>query len=67
VTSRSATVAAYAALILTLVVLEAVARRRPEALASVSGMVRRVCRTRSGQLCLVLAWWWLGWHFLLGT
>jgi hypothetical protein len=65
VSSHSLTVVAYAALALALVATEILAHRRPDAVASVSGMVRRVCRTRAGQLCLVLAWWWLGWHFLL--
>jgi hypothetical protein len=67
VTSRSVTVLGYAGLALLLVALEVTARLRPEAVAPVAAVVRRVCRTRSGQLFLVLAWWWLGWHFLLGT
>jgi hypothetical protein len=67
VTSRELTVAAYAGLALLLVAFELTSRRRPEAVASVTGMVRRACRTRAGQLFLVLAWWWLGWHFLLGN
>ena len=65
--SRSMTIGAYAVLALMLVVTEVVARRQPRAATTVTDMVRRVCRTRSGQLTLVLAWWWLGWHFLLDT
>jgi hypothetical protein len=66
-TSRSLTVLAYGALALCLVLVDTMARRRPETVATVAAVTRRVCRTRPGQLCLVLAWWWLGWHFLLGT
>ena len=66
-TSRVLSILAYGALAGCLVLAEGVGRRRPEVIATVSAVTRRVCRTRSGQLCLVLAWWWLGWHFLLGT
>jgi hypothetical protein len=66
-TSRSVTIASYGALALLLVLAGVVARARPDSLATVTAVTRRVCRTRPGELCLLLAWWWLGWHFLLGT
>lgn len=63
--TRDLTIAGYAALAALLVVLEVVARTRPDLLASASAVLRGVCRTRAGQVSLVLWWWWLGWHFLL--
>ena len=64
-TPRELTATGYAALAALLVVLEVVGLVRPQAVPSVSVVLRRVCRTRAGQLTVLLAWWWLGWHFLL--
>jgi hypothetical protein len=33
---------------------------------SFAGLLQRAMRTRSAQLGILLAWWWLGWHFILG-
>jgi len=63
--ARGLTILGYAALAALLVGAELVARWRPDAMASASAVLRGVCRTRAGQLSLLLWWWWLGWHFLL--
>lgn len=65
--SRAVTVAVYALLLAGLVVAGAVARRRPDLVATVPDVVRSAARTRAGQLLLLLVWWWLGWHFLLAA
>ena len=66
-TSGALTAAGYAALTACLVVAALVAWLRPELVPRVSDVVRHAGRTRAGQLVLVLAWWWLGWHFLLAA
>ena len=63
--AHAVTVAVYALLLAGLVLAAAVARRRPDLVATVPDVVRSAGRTRAGQLVLLLAWWWLGWHFLL--
>jgi len=63
--SRDLTIFAYAGLAALLIVVELVARLRPDMVASASVVLRGVCRTRAGQVALLLWWWWLGWHFLL--
>jgi len=67
VTTRALTAAANVALLACLVVLAAVASRRPDLVPRVSDVVRKAARTRAGQLLLLLVWWWLGWHFLLAA
>lgn len=65
--SRDLTIALYAGLACVLAGMALVARRRPDVVAPVSRVVRAAARTRSGQLLLVLSWWWLGWHFVLAS
>jgi hypothetical protein len=67
VTSRALTQAVYVLLGLGLVLTEALARRRADGPPTFAALVRGAMRTRSAQLGIVLAWWWLGWHFLLAT
>jgi hypothetical protein len=59
------TIAGYLALAAALVATEVVARRPRSAVPTFGLLVRRGLRHRSAQLGIVLAWWWLGWHFLL--
>jgi Family of unknown function (DUF6186) len=65
VTSRVLTIAGYLMLAATLVATEVVARRPRARVPTFAGLVRWGLRHRSAQLGIVLAWWWLGWHFLL--
>lgn len=62
-TSREWTIAVYVVLGLTLVALEVLARLRLARVPTVADLLGAVLRHRSAQLGLVLAWWWLGWHF----
>jgi hypothetical protein len=64
VTARLATLAIYVALLLTTVVMVAVSRARPAALPRLGQVVTWAMRRRTTQVALVLAWWWLGWHFV---
>jgi hypothetical protein len=67
VTSRALTEAVYVLLALGLALTEVLARRDEEGLPTFAELVRGAMRSRSAQLGIVLAWWWLGWHFLLAT
>jgi hypothetical protein len=66
VTSRALTVLAFLAIAGMLVLVELYARREDSRVPTFPSLLRRAMRTRSAQLGILLAWWWLGWHFVLG-
>ena len=64
--TRVLTVLGYLLVAASLVGVELSARRDVSRVPSFGGLLRRAMRTRSAQLGILLAWWWLGWHFILG-
>lgn len=56
--------AAYALIAAAVLALEAAARLAPRRVTSVGTVLTWAMRRRSAQFGLVLAWWWLGWHFV---
>jgi hypothetical protein len=64
VTARGATLGIYAALLLLTVVMFVVSRIRPATLPRLGQVVTWAMRRRTTQVGLLLAWWWLGWHFV---
>lgn len=65
--SRVLTSLVYLAVALSLVATELVARRPRSSVPTSADLVRWVAHRRSAQIGLLLAWWWLGWHFVLGA
>ena len=65
-TIRLLTVAGFVACLAMIGLLELLARREPEKLTSLTSMVDHVMATRSARIGILLFWWWLGWHFLVG-
>lgn len=63
---RELTIAGFVVCIVAAVALELWARRRPDHLAPVDTLLERVMATRSARIGILLFWWWLGWHFLVG-
>lgn len=63
--SRQITILVYCLLAAGLVVVELLSRRENSRIPPLEVMVRRALRDRSTQLALLLAWWWVGWHFML--
>lgn len=59
------TVLGYACLVVALIVLQGQSHRRDSSIPTFSMLLRWGMRRRDAQLALLLAWWWLGWHFLL--
>jgi hypothetical protein len=49
------------------IALAAIGRLRPNALAPASEMLRYIMSHRITRIALFMVWWWLGWHFLVGT
>jgi hypothetical protein len=65
-TSHAITVAGFAVVAAGLLAVELVARRGRAAVPTLSAVLCWAMRRRSTQLGVLLAWWWLGWHFILG-
>ena len=62
--SWAVTVTAFSSVAVVAVVVQLVALRRPDRVASFGRVLTWAMRRRSTQLGLVFAWWWLGWHFV---
>lgn len=54
------------ACLVVIVILELLARRDPEKLTPLASVFDHVMAIRSARIGILLFWWWLGWHFLVG-
>lgn len=61
------TLGAYLLITAAAVLTQALAIRHPEKVPSFADGLLAAMRTRSAALGLVIAWWWLGWHFITGA
>jgi hypothetical protein len=61
---RGITIAVYLVCALALVVTELLARGTRLNVPTLAVLFRWVLRRRSAQIGVVMAWWWIGWHFL---
>ena len=64
-TSRIVTIAMYGVLFASLGVLELLARYSPRKVPTLAQVLRSTMGRRSAQIGIVMAWWWIGWHFLI--
>jgi uncharacterized membrane protein (DUF106 family) len=64
-TSRIITMSVFAALFAALGALDLLARRGRLKIPTVGQALRWTMRRRSAQIGVVMAWWWIGWHFLI--
>jgi hypothetical protein len=64
VTSRGLTLGLYVAALVTALVLFSVSRARADLAPRLGQVVTWAMRRRTTQVGLLLAWWWLGWHFV---
>jgi len=62
-TSHGLTVATYLGLTSLFVVLELLARFTPLGVPTLGSVITRVLGHRAGQVAVLFAWWWIGWHF----
>ncbi len=63
---RAITIAGFLICLAGAVTLELLARREKNRIAPLGPVLDRVMATRSARLGILLFWWWLGWHFLVG-
>jgi hypothetical protein len=61
---RAVTIAIYLACALALITTELLARRTSLRVPTLAALFRWMLRRRSAQIGVVMAWWWIGWHFL---
>lgn len=61
---RAITISVFIAIALAMVIVEFLARRPGSPMASFGDLVGTAVRSRPAQFGFVLAWWWLGVHFL---
>jgi hypothetical protein len=64
VSARGWSIAVYVVLGLGVLAAELLGRREGSTVPTFGRLVRHAMRRRPGQLAVVLAWWWVGWHFL---
>jgi ABC-type arginine transport system permease subunit len=62
-TGQVTTISLYVAGLLGLIAVEVTARRTGS-VATLAETLDRLMRHRPTQVCVLLVWWWLGWHFL---
>jgi hypothetical protein len=63
---RTFTIAVFLACVVAALVLWYTSRRDPVRVAPIGELLDAVFADRAPRVALVVFWWWLGWHFLVG-
>lgn len=61
------TVGGYLSLVLFGIVLWLTSRRTNSRVASVGQMIDRIMHHRTTRVAIMIAWWWVGFHFLVNV
>jgi hypothetical protein len=61
--TRMITIIGFAAVLLSLIVLEVLGRRRTNRIPTASEWLGYIMRPRTGRALVLLGWLWLGWHY----
>jgi hypothetical protein len=59
------TIAGYLCFVAAGLVIWLVTRREKSKVASLGELLDRVMHHRATRVAIMLAWWWIGWHFLV--
>ncbi|MEY4451579.1 MAG: hypothetical protein RLZZ380_700 [Actinomycetota bacterium] len=59
------TIAGYLCFVVAGFVIWLVTRREKSKVASLGELLDRVMHHRATRVAIMLAWWWIGWHFLV--
>jgi hypothetical protein len=57
----------YLAFVAAGVMLWLVTRSAKTPIANVAEMIERIMHHRTTRVAIMLAWWWVGWHFLVNV
>jgi hypothetical protein len=63
--TRGLTIAGYLAFTVAAVGLDLLARRSQSRLATVGDVISKLSARRFGRVAVMIAWWWVGWHFFV--
>lgn len=63
---RLITVGVYGACALAALALATWSRRHPERVRDVGSLLDQLLAARAARVTLLVFWWWIGWHFLVG-
>ncbi|MBN9610287.1 MAG: hypothetical protein BGO26_02975 [Actinobacteria bacterium 69-20] len=61
---RTITILGYVVCGLALLAIELLARFTRVPVPTLAALFRWMLRRRSAQIGIIMAWWWIGWHFL---
>ncbi|MCC6376877.1 MAG: hypothetical protein IT191_07650 [Microbacteriaceae bacterium] len=64
--TRILTISAYLLCLAIAVGIEVAGNRNPERLAPLGHLLDEVMESRSARIGILMFWWWVGWHFLVG-
>ena len=65
--NRWITIAGYLSLVIAGLVAWLVTKRKDSKVASIGKLFDRVMHHRATRVAIMIAWWWVGWHFLVNT
>ena len=65
--ARFITELGFALIVLAAVGLAVASHLMPKRVPKLTSVLAVVMRRRSARIALVLAWWWVGWHFFVGN
>jgi hypothetical protein len=65
--TRSITIGGYLFFVLFGLVFWLITRRPGSKVASVGHMIDRIMHKRTTRVAIMLAWWWVGFHFLVNV
>ncbi len=60
-------VGGYIFFVLAGIALWLYSRRDSSPVANVAAMIDRIMHHRTTRVAIMLAWWWVGWHFLVNV
>jgi hypothetical protein len=63
ISTRAVTIAGFAVVIAAMIALELLARRPGSKIPTIGQWLGYLMRPRLGRALVLLAWWWLGWHY----
>lgn len=60
-------IAGYLGFVAMGIAFAAIGRLRPQLISPLGELLRFIMQHRITRISLFMVWWWLGWHFLVGT
>ncbi len=63
--TRWITVAGYLTFVFAGLIAWLITRRSDSKVASMGSLFNRVMHHRATRVAIMIAWWWVGWHFLV--